>query len=100
MEEACKQNTVLKTWRAAYSEIENFEKRVLDLRISPAVKVGSGWEADMNFKLLTDYNSLFDKAKRKAFRKVKRVKELFRIAEKSLPVFPTRTLIHEIYSED
>jgi hypothetical protein len=100
VEEACRQNTVLRTWRAAYSEIDNLEKRVLDRRMTPAVKVGSGWEADMNFKLLKDFNSLLYTAESKALNKAQRVEDLFRKAELYLPFFPTRKLIHEIYSED
>ncbi|CAM6029167.1 unnamed protein product [Sphagnum balticum] len=102
VEEACRQNTVLKTWRAAYSEIENLEQRVLDLdrSISPAVTVGSSWEAVMNFQLLTYFDSLLDKAKSEALTKAERVQKLFREAEQSLPFFPTRTLIHEIYPEE
>jgi hypothetical protein len=98
--EACRQNTIMNTWRAAYSEIENLEKRVLDVKISPSVNVGSGWKGDMDLRLLKDLNSLLDTAKSKAFEKAKRVQELFRGAEKHLPFFPSRKLIHEIYSED
>jgi hypothetical protein len=94
VEEAC---TLLKTWRAAYTEIENL---FLDLRISPDVKVGSGWEADMNLKLLKVFNSLLDRAKAKAFNKAGVAELLFRTAEESFRFFPTMTLIHEIYSED
>jgi hypothetical protein len=102
VEEACRQNTVLRAWGAAYSEIDNLENRVLDLRISPAVKVGSGWEADMNFKLLERFNSLLKTAKSRAFEKGKRAHYKFRGAEKlfRFSFFPTRTFIHEIYSED
>jgi hypothetical protein len=76
VDEARKHNTVLETWTAAYSEIENLEKRVRDLRISPAVKVGSGWEADMNFMLLKAFNSLLETAKQKALREAKRAREM------------------------
>ncbi|CAM6078308.1 unnamed protein product [Sphagnum tenellum] len=81
--EARKHNTVLETWRAAYSEIENLDKRVLDLRISPAVKVGSGWEADMNIKLLKAFNSLLETAKSKAVVKAEIARKMIREAEKS-----------------
>ncbi|CAK9201502.1 unnamed protein product [Sphagnum troendelagicum] len=81
--EARKHNTVLETWRAAYSEIENLDKRVLDLRISPAVKVGSGWEADMNIKLLKAFNSLLETAKWKAVVKAEIARKMIREAEKS-----------------
>ncbi len=66
MEEASRQNTFLKSFRAAYSEMENLKNRVLDLTITPAVKLGSSWEADMNFKLLKDVNSLLEAAKSEA----------------------------------
>jgi hypothetical protein len=89
VEEAWRQNTFLKTWRAAYFEIENLKRRVLGLRISPAVKVGSGWEADMNFMLLKDFNSLLERAKSEALEKAKRVQELFTEHSKSPPFFPT-----------
>jgi hypothetical protein len=71
MQEARRQNTVVKTWRAAYSEIESLEKRVLDLRISQAVKVWNGWEAHRNFMLLKRLNSLLETAKSKAFETTK-----------------------------
>jgi hypothetical protein len=96
MKEAGRQNTVLKTLKAAFSEID----KVLDLRISPPVKVGSGWEADMNFKLLNDFHSLLKTAESKAFAKAATLQKLFRNAELYLPFFPSRKLIREIYSED
>jgi len=100
VKKACRHNTVLKTWTAAYSEMDNVEKRVLDLRIRPPVKVGSGWEADMNFKLLNDFHSLLNTAESKACGKAKVLREVFREAELVLPFFPTRKLIREIYSEE
>jgi hypothetical protein len=81
----------MKTWRAAYSDIVNLQKRVLDIRISPAVKVGSGWKADMDLKLLKDFNSLLDTAESNAFAKAENVRQLFRVAEFSLPFFPSRS---------
>jgi hypothetical protein len=86
--EACRQNTVTKTWRAAYSEIVNLQKRVREIKISPAVKVESGWKADMDLKLLKDFNSLLDRKKSHVFARAENVRELFREAEMSLSFFP------------
>ncbi|CAK9201504.1 unnamed protein product [Sphagnum troendelagicum] len=98
--EACRQNTVLKTLTAAFSEIDKVKERVLDLRISPPVKMGSGWEADMNFKLLNDFHSLLKTAESEAFAKGETLQKLFREAERVLPFFPSRYLISEICSDD
>jgi hypothetical protein len=96
--EACLQNTVTKTWRAAYSEIVNLQKRVLEIKINPAVKVESGWKGDMDLKLLKDFTSILDRKKSHVFSEAENVRELFREAEISLPFFRTK-LIHEIYSD-
>ncbi|CAK9862934.1 unnamed protein product [Sphagnum jensenii] len=95
VDESREHNTVLETWTAAYSEIENLEKRVRDLRISPAVKVGSGWEADMNFMLLKAFNSLFKIEKRYALTKAESAREMFRRAEEFLPTEMILTLVKE-----
>ncbi|CAK9260536.1 unnamed protein product [Sphagnum jensenii] len=103
VDEAREHNTVLETWTAAYSEIENLEKRVRDLRtrpalvrnfgIRPAVKVESDWEADMNLMLLEAFDSLLQTAKFEALRKAERAREMFRAAEKSLPTETILTLV-------
>jgi serine/threonine protein kinase len=89
VEKARRQNRVFETWTAAYFKIENLRIRLLNLRISPAVKLGSGWEADINFKLLKDFNSLLETAKSKAFATVERAQAMFRGADTSLPIFPS-----------
>ncbi|CAK9201407.1 unnamed protein product [Sphagnum troendelagicum] len=103
VDEAREHNTVLETWTAAYSEIENLETRVRDLRtrpalvrnfgIRPAVKVESDWEADMNLMLLEAFDSLLQTAKFEALRKAERAREMFRAAEKSLPTETILTLV-------
>jgi serine/threonine protein kinase len=76
--EACVQNTVTKTWRASCSEILNLQERILEIKISPAGKVESGWKADMDLELLKDFNSLLDRKKSRVFVRVKNLRELFR----------------------
>jgi hypothetical protein len=92
--EACRQDTVMKTWRAAYSEIVNLRERVLKIEVSPAVKVGSGWKADMDLKLLKDLNPLLLGKQDDVFWRAVNIRQQFRDAEMSLPFFPTK-LIHE-----
>jgi hypothetical protein len=78
----------MKTWRAAYSEIVNLQKRVREIKISPAVKVESGWKADMELELLKEFNSLLDRKKSHVYVRAKNVRALFWEAEFSLPFFP------------